>query len=181
MVHPTGPAGEPLEIERKFLIRRPEETLLARHSSGWLDMEQMYLVRRQKGESRRIRRSTNGEETRYYYNEKIRLSAIKRIEREREISQTEYETLRQEADPDCAVICKRRWFVPQGELTLEVDVFPFWAHQAFCEAELTAEDQPVELPGWMELLREVTDEDGYTNHALARCIPPEDEAAVRKK
>ena len=181
MIHPTGPAGEPLEIERKFLIRRPERELLVRHSVGCLDMEQIYLTRRQKGESRRIRRSTQKGETHYHYNEKIRLSSIKRIEREWEISQTEYEALRQEADSECIIIRKERWLIPQEELTLEVDVFPFWAHQAFCEAELTAEDQPVELPGWMTLIREVTDEDGYTNHALARCIPAEDEAAIQKK
>ena len=79
---------------------------------------------------------------------------------------------------DAFVIRKERWLIPAGALTLEVDVFPFWAHQAFCEAELTEENQPVELPAWMELLREVTDEDGYTNHALARHIPAEDEAAL---
>ena len=54
-------------------------------------------------------------------------------------------------------------------------MFPFWQRQAFCEAELSHEEQTVELPAWMELLREVTDEDGYTNHAMARQLPPEDE------
>ena len=172
------PAGEPLEIERKFLIRRPDRALLERHSTGCLVMEQIYLTRRQKGESRRIRQSTREGQTLYYYNEKVRLSSIKRIEREWEISRAEYEALQREADPDCAVIRKERWLIPAGALTLEVDVFPFWAHQAFCEAELTEENQPVELPAWMELLREVTDEDGYTNPALARHIPAEDEAAL---
>lgn len=182
MKNPTTPAGEPLEIERKFLIRRPAENLLLQHSTGWLDMEQIYLARREKGESRRIRQScSNDGETRYHYNEKVRLSSIKRIEREWELSEAEYKALAREADPDCAIIRKRRWLIPAGELTLEVDVFPFWRHQAFCEAELTHEAQPVELPGWMELLREVTDEDGYTNHALARCLPPEDEAAFINK
>ena len=100
------------------------------------------------------------------------------LEQARQISREEFETLRQEADPKKQIIRKTRWLIPAGALTLEVDVFPFWAHQAFCEAELTEENQPVELPAWMELLREVTDEDGYTNHALARHIPAEDEAAL---
>ena len=175
MKNPTTPAGEPLEIERKFLIRRPTEELLRQHSSGWLDMEQIYLTRRQRGENRRIRCSVRDGEARYHYNEKIRLSSVTRIEREWEISEEEYAALRREADPECAAITKRRWLVPHGELTLEVDVFPFWQRQAFCEAELSHEEQAVELPAWMELLREVTDEDGYTNHALARQLPPEDE------
>ena len=71
------PAGEPLEIERKFLIRRPDRALLERHSTGCLVMEQIYLTRRQKGESRRIRQSTREGQTLYYYNEKVRLSSMK--------------------------------------------------------------------------------------------------------
>ena len=175
MKHPTGPNGEPLEIERKFLIRRPAEELLQHYGTACLELEQIYLTRREKGESRRIRKSSCNGETRYHYNEKTRLSSIKRIEHEWELSEAEYATLQREADPDCAVIHKVRWLIPAGELTLEVDVFPFWQHQAFCEAELTDESQPVELPDWMELIREVTDEDGYTNHAMARQLPPEDE------
>lgn len=175
MKHPIGPNGEPLEIERKFLIRRPAEELLAQHSIACLELEQIYLARREKGESRRIRKSSRNGETRYYYNEKIRLSSMKRIEHEWELSEAEYTALQREADPDCTVIRKTRWLVPAGELTLEVDVFPFWQRQAFCEAELGDESQPVELPPWMEVIREVTDEDGYTNHAMARRLPPEDE------
>ena len=114
-----GPAGEPLEIERKFLIRRPDRALLERHSTGCLVMEQIYLTRRQKGESRRIRQSTREGQTLYYYNEKVRLSSIKRIEREWEISRAEYEALQREADPDCAVIRKERWLIPAGALTLD--------------------------------------------------------------
>ena len=140
-----------------------------------LELEQIYLTRREKGESRRIRKTGCNGETRYYYNEKIRLSSIRRIEHEWELREEEYAALQREADPDCAIIRKHRWLVPAGELTLEVDVFPFWQRQAFCEAELTDEAQPVELPDWMELIREVTDEDGYTNHAMARQLPPEDE------
>ena len=175
MIHPIGPNGEPLEIERKFLIRRPAEELLRQNSTACLELEQIYLSRREKGESRRIRKSSCNGETRYYYNEKIRLSSIRRIEHEWELREEEYAALQREADSDCAIIRKKRWLVPAGELTLEVDVFPFWQHQAFCEAELTDESQPVELPVWMELIREVTNEDGYTNHAMARQLPPEDE------
>ena len=145
MKHPTGPNGEPLEIERKFLIRRPAEEQLQRYSSGCLALEQIYLTRREKGESRRIRKSSCNGETRYYYNEKIRLSSMKRSEHEWELSEAEYTALQREADPDCTVIRKTRWLVPAGELTLEVDVFPFWQRQAFCEAELGDESQPVEL------------------------------------
>jgi len=168
------PAGEPLEIERKYLIRRPSEARLAQESSACIDIEQIYLLRREKGESRRIRRSRRDGADVYHYNEKVRLSGTTRIERERQISREEFETLRQEADPKRQIIRKTRWLIPAGELTLEVDVFPFWQHQAFCEAELRRETQPVTLPEWMEVIREVTEDDDYTNSALARHIPAEE-------
>lgn len=177
MKQPISPAGEPLEIERKFLIRRPAEQVLERESVRRIDIEQVYLARRQKGESRRIRQSRWDGETHYYYNEKVRLSPITRIERETEITGEEYAALCREADPARQTIRKTRWLVPAGELTLEVDVFPFWENQAFCEAELEREDQPVALPDWMELIREVTADEHYTNNAMAKHIPPEEDPA----
>lgn len=174
MKGPSSPAGEPLEIERKFLIRRPEEDVLERESFRRVEIEQIYLTRQQKGESRRIRQSRWDGETHYYYNEKVRLSPVTRIEREKEITPEAYAAFRREADPSRQIIRKTRWLISAGELTLEVDVFPFWHRQAFCEAELTREDQPVTLPEWMELLREVTADERYTNNALAKRIPAEE-------
>ena len=58
--------------------------------------------------------------------------------------------------------------------TAEIDVFPFWEDRAFCEAELPAEDTPVTLPDWLEVVREVSADKRYTNLALAREIPMEE-------
>ena len=63
--------------------------------------------------------------------------------------------------------------MPSGGHTLEIDVFPFWADRAFCEVELSAEDERFTLPGWIEVVREVTDDPRYTNSALALSIPDE--------
>ena len=52
-------------------------------------------------------------------------------------------------------------------------MFPFWEDRAFCEAELKSEDEPLELPEWMHLVREVSADRRYTNYALARRIPEE--------
>jgi CYTH domain-containing protein len=69
---------------------------------------------------------------------------------------------------------KTRYCVPMGELTAEIDVFPFWSDRAFCEVELPHEDTPVTLPEWLDVVREVSADKRYTNLALAREIPMEE-------
>lgn len=50
---------------------------------------------------------------------------------------------------------------------LEIDLFPFWKDRAFCEVELAREEETVNLPPWLEVIREVTDDPRYTNASLA--------------
>ena len=166
---------EPLEIERKFLIRRPAEKLLLEKSERRIGITQIYLTRGEAGETRRLRRSrVNGEEI-FYYTEKLRLTDRTRIERERTLSREEFESLLPEADPERQPIEKTRWCVPWEGHTLEIDVFPFWQNWAFCEVELSAENEALSLPPWLEVLREVTADPRFTNSALAREIPVDTE------
>ena len=76
----------PLEIERKFLIALPDAALLGEKSVKRLAIAQVYLRAGTSGAGRRIRRARCGEETRYYYPEKTRVTAVTRIEREHEIT-----------------------------------------------------------------------------------------------
>lgn len=170
---PLDAQGQPLEIERKFLIRRPEEERLRAESTRRIEITQLYLARGPEGENRRLRRSREDGGERLFYTEKLRLSGQVRIEREREISREEFDTLLSQADPLRRPIEKVRWCVPYAGHTLEIDIFPFWPHQAYCEAEMEREGEAVALPPWMEVIREVTSDERYTNSALAREIPPE--------
>ena len=68
---------------------------------------------------------------------------------------------------------KTRYLVPFEGHTLEIDVFPFWRDRAFCECELQSQDEPLPLPDWLHVYREVTDDPRYTNRALARSVPDE--------
>ena len=166
--------NEPLEIERKFLIRMPDPERLSRESVRRISITQIYLKNTENVHSRRLRLSRwDGGEARYY-NEKVRLTDRTRIEREREIGPEEWDALLAEADPDRRVIEKTRWCVPSGGHTAEIDVFPFWSDRAFCEVELSSEDEAIELPGWIEPVREVTGDARYTNYALALSVPEED-------
>ena len=164
---------EPLEIERKFLIRMPDRAVLERESERFIDMEQIYLLS-EDGSSRRIRRSICGGEETLYFTEKVFVTHVTRVEREREIGPEEWNALLARADPSRRPIVKRRWCVPYAGHTLEIDVFPFWDDRAFCEAELASETEPLELPGWIRVVREVTEDPRYTNSALARELPAEE-------
>ena len=165
---------EPLEIERKFLIRMPDTETLERLSTRRIGITQIYLTPGAGGSVRRLRHSCwDGGEARYF-TEKLRLSDRTRIEREREITREEWEELYPQRDEKLRIIEKVRWCVPYAGHTLEIDVFPFWSDRAFCEAELESEDEPLELPDWLRVVREVSADRRYTNYALARRLPEED-------
>lgn len=161
----------PLEIERKFLIEYPDTALLDRLSEGnCSEISQTYLVA-EAGTSERVRARTRGGVTVYTHNTKIKLSPMKRIELEDEISEAEYAELLKRADPKCRTIEKVRYCVPCGDFVFEIDIFPFWSDKAFMEVEMPSEDAQVDLPDFVKIIREVTEDNRYTNHALAIELP----------
>lgn len=161
----------PLEIERKFLIEYPDIALLDRLSNGnRSEISQTYLVA-EAGTSERVRARTRGGVTVYTHNTKIKLSHMKRVELEDEISEAEYKELLTRADPKCRTIEKVRYCVPHGGFVFEIDIFPFWNDKAFMEVEMPSEDTQVELPDFVQIIREVTEDNRYTNHALAIELP----------
>ncbi len=161
----------PLEIERKFLIEYPDLKELEKLSNGnFSQIVQTYLVG-EKGTSERVRARTTAGVTVYTHNTKIKLSAMKRIELEDEVSKDEYDELLKRADKRCRVIEKVRYCVEYKGFEFEIDVFPFWSDKAFMEVEMPSEDAAVDLPDFVRIIREVTDDNRYTNHALAIKLP----------
>ena len=161
------------EIERKFLIRRPEHRWLEQHAQG-SKISQTYL-KAAYGESARVRKRVYEDHVSYTHTVKQKLSDLRRIEKEREIARDEYEALLAQADPDRRTIEKERWVLKYQNQAFEIDLFPFWSKQAYMELELNAEDQHIDFPPDIEVLREVTGDKRYTNSALAKTIPAEDE------
>ncbi len=164
---------EHFEIERKFIIRRPDRGYLEANGES-TEILQTYLIG-EPGETTRVRKRWNGDETRYILTIKSRVSAIRQIEREREISEAEYEELLKTADPDRTPVRKQRWVVDYRGQRFEIDLFPFWEKQAYLELELRDESQEILFPPELDIIREVTGDARYTNRALAREIPKEDE------
>jgi CYTH domain-containing protein len=159
------------EIERKFLIAMPERAFLEQCESS--DITQTYLLGAENT-TERVRKRVRGEKCEYTYTVKLKLNDMRRIETENVIDEKTYGELLRRADPARHPIEKTRCcFTHDGRLW-ELDVFPFWANQAFLEIELTSEEETFSLPPGIRLLREVTDDPRYTNAALSFEIPDEE-------
>lgn len=163
MAHQT-----PLEIERKFLIRYPDkEQLFANYDITHYGIEQTYLTSA-PGEVRRVRARTDNGITEYFLTVKSANPGMTRTEEEQQLTKTEYAALLEERDPATRTIQKERLtFAYQGKV-FELDLFAFWKDRAILEIELASEDENVTLPPEIALIREVTNEPEYYNHALSK-------------
>lgn len=163
--------GKHFEIERKYLILPPDEArLLAAPGCEVWQIEQIYLDRA-PGIPDRIRRVTENGAARWYKTSKHRLSDTVCEEEEARISEEEYAKYRESATPTLRPIVKTRYRVPYAGRTLEVDVYPFWTDRAILEIELEREDEPVRIPDWLRVVREVTGDRRYKNIQLAGEVP----------
>jgi len=162
----------PYEIERKFLICYPDPKLLA-SAAERSEIVQTYLLG-EKGSTERVRMRTFADHCEYSHTVKRRISDMRRVEEEREITREEYERLLSQADPACRTIRKTRYCLPYEGKMLEIDVFPFWDDRAYLEVELQEEGESVALPESVHVIRELTGDRRYTNAALAREIPFEE-------
>lgn len=158
----------PLEIERKFLVAMPEEAELRKHAVRCIGITQTYLLGTREGASRRIRRSEEEGTVTYTSTEKTRIDMLQRIEIERELPEEEYRELQKQADPERQILHKTRWCVPVGDLVAEIDVFEGFSQYAYCEVELPTPQTPYELPEFLNVIREVTEDKRFTNAAISR-------------
>lgn len=162
-------ADTPMEIERKFLIAYPDEAqLLAQPGCSKTEIAQTYLTPAPDGAERRVRkRGLDGAYT-YTCTEKIFLTPVRRVEREREISEEEYTVLLQEQRPEMRTLYKTRYAIPYEGLICEVDVYPDILDWAVLEIEFPEEGMELPMPPFVTVLREVTGVREYGNAYLAR-------------
>ena len=150
------------EIERKFLLRGlPPRT----RDAEMLEIEQGYLPGVRINE--RLRRSRHDGSTTYYRTIKSG-AGIDRLEIEEETSEEFFTTVWPLTRG--RRIFKRRYVVPEGDVNWEIDEFVDRSGLWLAEVELKSVEQKVSIPHWLSdyVVREVTDEGEYTNHALAR-------------
>lgn len=161
---------EHLEIERKYLIRMPDASLLSSFPSSRI--EQIYILTDDQGRERIRCRESGGKKV-FTHTAKKRLSDLTRIEIEDEITEEAYTELAKRKDPDRNVIRKTRYLYDYRRQIFEIDIFPFWVDRALMELELQSEDQQILLPPDITVVRDVTAEKAYTNASIARAVPNE--------
>ena len=163
----------PLETERKFLIKYPDTSLLASIEGALVkDITQTYLLC--DTGSPRVRKTICNGNTVYHRNEKRRVTDITSEEYEREISEEAYTELLRCADMSSKPVEKTRYAIPFEGHIIEVDVYPFWTDRAVMEIELEGEDEAYSVPGYIEIIKEVTDDKRYSNRALSKQIITEE-------
>ncbi len=159
---------EPYEIERKFLIEYPDVAALEKlPNCQRVEISQTYL-KAPEGEESRVRQRGKDGSYIYYQTTKRELSDRKRVEIERRLSQDEYLRLLMEADPKCRPIRKTRYCLTYDNQYFEIDVYPFWEDKAILEIELSDENTEIRFPEMLKVIREVTGEETYKNHSLAK-------------
>ena len=162
-----------IEIERKYVISMPDVCAM-QSEEGYTssDIEQIYLKSSPRV-THRIRSRAKGGVTKYTETKKVRISGMSAYEDEREITESEFLTLRENIDPDTTPIIKtRHTFVYQSQL-FEIDVYPNWQTCAIMETELPSEDTVVEIPSFIKIIKEVTGIKAYSNASMSRSFPEE--------
>ncbi len=158
------------EIERKFLIKMPDEEML----KSLPEVQIVSITQTYTGLGIRIRKWVENGGTKYIKTVKKHLTNLTRIETECEITKEEYDRLSSFVDPERHPLIKTRYRLPFRSKLVEIDIFPFWKKQAFLEVELEGEEDEFFLPEFVEVIREVTDDPSYRNYALAKNIPKEE-------
>jgi CYTH domain-containing protein len=159
---------EPFEIERKFLIEYPDVAALEKlPNCQRVEIIQTYLTAPEGEESRVRQRGIDGNYI-YFQTTKKKVTDVKRVEVERRLSQSEYLRLLMDADPNCRSIRKTRYCLTFENQYFEIDVYPFWKDKAVVELELADESAQIRFPGFLSVIREVTDDENYKNASLAK-------------
>ena len=159
---------EPVEIERKFLVKYTDPKLLTVPYSTF-EVEQSYLKRDSSGISPRIRSMMQGSSAMYFETRKVFKSAMESTENEKEINLHGYLSMGLNKNPKVSTIAKHRTYFVYKDQYFELDLFDHpYNDLALMEIELLDKSDPVNLPPFIEVVREVTDDLRYKNSNLGR-------------
>ena len=168
--------GVNIEIERKDIAHKPDIELLRMQKNFTESQIVQTYLRSESGETRRVRCRRYSDRTQYTETSKIRIDAMSVTEIEREIDVQEYERLCLDiADGTRPVEKSRYTFEYLGQI-FELDFYPRWERSCILETEMESRDCVVKFPEFIEIIREVTGDKRYSNAAMSRAFPAEDNA-----
>lgn len=165
-----------LEIEKKFLVKFPKSWIdLSKLFDNLIDIKrisQTYLKPIGDEPSARVRQTKEGligeTNTVFHFNKKKPVDSGVHEEEEREISKKEYEKYLPDARPDKVTLEKTRFVFKFNDQVFELDVFkgPLKG-LAILEIELKSKNDKVELPPFLQVIKDVTKDKNWNNFSLA--------------
>lgn len=155
----------PVEIERKFLIKKPNiEAISKLYPVAVCDIFQFWLSENSLNvDERRVRSYGIDNNYTYYYTEKKQYNEG-RIEIEERISEKEY--LRFLPDMK-SKLRKKRYCIVYNSQYIKLDIFDFDQDMAIVEVELSDITEEVNLPDVFEVIKEVTNDKKYLNKNIS--------------
>ena len=165
-----------LEKERRFLIKLPladmvQETI---KEAMPVDIIQTYLIPDEGSKNiERVRCATakiwKTSFKHYFHTKKTYVDVGMNEEIENDLKEDAYELFLKAADPDRIPIEKTRYMLSWGGKDFELDIF----HDAniglaILEIELEDMKEVFTLPTYLEVIKEITGDDAYSNYNLAR-------------
>lgn len=158
---------EPQEIERKFLLRASSAEVKVPVRYEEFDIEQTYLIGQDGWEARVRRRGQHGSST-YTHTLKRPVVAGQRVKLERQITGREYIAFLAQADRTRRTLKKRRRVFLWANQYFEWDIFEDpRPGLELLEVEVDTSDGLVQLPPFLSIEREVTQDKEYANHTIA--------------
>ncbi|HUD04082.1 MAG TPA: hypothetical protein VMR73_01155 [Candidatus Paceibacterota bacterium] len=159
----------PIEIEDRYKLTGFNPlTIPVEYQMISIKQHYLYSPHKEEGSERVRERSAFGGYS-YFHTTKERAPRGGRIEIERHITKAEYEKLLNRSHPDCDPIFKRRYCFIWKNQYFETDVFQE-KHEGLVilEREKTDLNATTELPPFVNVEQEVTDDHRYSNRALAQ-------------
>jgi CYTH domain-containing protein len=162
---------EPLEIENKYLVRRPNLNQLVKECGAVpIAIEQIYIDKEKK--RARIRKRGQGKSFIYYCTVKQNIGRGVAAEYEDRISRMMYDyLLKNHRDLSRDIIRKTRYCFLWENQYFELDVFatPTSASKlTLMEIELEEVNQNVVLPPFIDIIKDVTGNSRYANSSIAK-------------
>lgn len=160
---------EHIEYNKKMLVKLPNLNKL--NYSRKITIIQNYLYSDDSNLEKRIRQRRYGENSSFYYTEKNnKRDSYGRLKSERKITQREYLSLMSQIDTQYHQIKKERHCFVYENQYMNLDIFPFDNEYGILEISLKENETKVEYPSYIEIVKDVTNDNAYKNIELSKTL-----------
>lgn len=162
--------GEPISFDnkkKKYLIKYPDiQTLEKMDNVEKIEMYQTYLNCTDDEKIQICKRGLNGDYV--YYQTRVRIQNGQLLQVEKRLTKNDYEEKLLNADPTRKQIYRTRYCFVENNDFIEIDVYPFWNDKAILNIELNSKNEDINLPSFVEVIEDITNNNAYLNSELAK-------------